>query len=206
LAPREGGDIARPNSVGLWSNPSSASGGQIAISARGGEVISANSSGSPLVREQGYKSIPGYQGWAFPSNVVAGGSGSPLATPPLPRHASARPAHRPTPAPTSAASRHGAAGGAGNRWLSSALADCLVLLAMFATMFAVRGSLRARNRYSRHRHDAEARVAAANGHNPVLPQPAGSVPEPRRYEPPMPELPPSPEAAAADGGGAGRQG
>jgi hypothetical protein len=158
--------------------PSSDSGGQIAISAGAGEVISANSSGSPLVTEQSYKSIPGYQGWAFPSNMVVSRSGSPLwpsATPPLPRRAGAGAAHRAKSAAIAPPSRKSSAG-AGNRWLSLVLAGCLVLLAMFATVFAVRAWQRARRRYGRHRHEgAGARAVAASGRNPGLPQPAGSV-------------------------------
>ena len=77
---------------------SSASSGQLAISAGGGEVISANSQGSPLVREQAYTSIPGYRGWAFPANMV--GALPAKGAAPSPSPAATAPAHQPTAAPS----------------------------------------------------------------------------------------------------------
>jgi hypothetical protein len=127
--------------------PSPASGGHIAISAGGGWVISANSSGSPLVRQQRYNSIPGYEGWAFPSNMADGSSGA------LPKP-TVRPPSARTAAPSPPA-RRGAAGAidphrrgsppakprpAGTRdlWLSRALAACLALLVLCVIVLAVR--------------------------------------------------------------------
>jgi cell wall-associated NlpC family hydrolase len=46
--------------------------GHIGISVGGGNVVTANASGSPLVREQGYNSLNlkgYYEGWAFPLNA-----------------------------------------------------------------------------------------------------------------------------------------
>jgi hypothetical protein len=70
--------------------------GQLAISAGNGQVISANSQGSPLVREQAYTSIPGYLGWAFPANMVAAALPTTVSPSPSPPAATA-PAHQPTP-------------------------------------------------------------------------------------------------------------
>jgi hypothetical protein len=157
-----------PPAGALVFYPSSASGGRIAISAGSGEVVSVGSSGSPLVTEQSYSSIPGYHGWAFPTNMVDGRPGSPL-LPTAPyrprRHARAGTAHPAKSAVIGRPSRPAPVGVA-NRWLSDALAGCLVLLAMFAAAFAVRALLTARRRYSRQRHeDAASPAGAPNGDN-----------------------------------------
>lgn len=147
----------------------SASGGHIAISTGAGEVVSANSSGSPLVRQQSYASIPGYRGWALPADMVAGPAVSLQATVPhLPRlHpiAGARHAAKPAAIPRSSASGPASAA---SRWISRALTGCLVLLAMFALVFAGRALLAARRRYGRRRHqDAGSLAAGANRDNPA---------------------------------------
>jgi hypothetical protein len=49
--------------------PTLTSEGHIAISVGGGNVVSANEVGSPLVRPQKYNSFAGYAGWAFPINA-----------------------------------------------------------------------------------------------------------------------------------------
>jgi hypothetical protein len=151
----------------FYSGP--ASGGHIAISTGAGKVVSANPSGSRLVRQQSYASIPGYRGWAFPANMVAGPPVSLQPTAPdLPHlhpiegagHA-AKSAANPRPSAPSPAS-------AASRWISYALTGCLVLLAMFALVFAGRALLAARRRYGRRRHqDAGSLAAAANWHNPA---------------------------------------
>lgn len=45
--------------------------GHIAISVGSGYVVSANNSGSPLVRRQKFNSFAGYAGWGFPVNAGA---------------------------------------------------------------------------------------------------------------------------------------
>jgi hypothetical protein len=162
--------------------PGSASSGQVAISAGAGQVIRANSTGRPLVRSQSYTSIPGYRGWAFPSNMVAGRSGPSAASHgtgggakrPSP-HARVSPAAshgtgpaRPRRGAIAARSRAGSAAG-GNSWLWWALAGCLALLAMLAAVFAARAGLRARARYGRHRHEREGPPGGASGHRPAPP-------------------------------------
>ena len=141
--------------------PSSVSGGQIAVSAGGGWVISANSSGSPLVREQRYDSLPGYKGWAFPANLADGSPGAP-----------SKPATVPTSSRTAAPSpsaRRGAGGATdpGRRasrpaglmpawtrdhWLPLALAACLALLVMFGIVLAVRAPPMVRRRHGTSGH------------------------------------------------------
>jgi hypothetical protein len=213
---------------------SSASSGHIAISAGAGEVVSANSSGSPLVREQGYTSIPGYRGWAYPSNMVDGpvGPPPPAAAPhlaPVPAvPGAANPAKSAAvprasgPAKSAAVPRASgpAPASTDNRWLSDALACCLVLLAMFAAVFAARALLTLRRRYRRPRHGYPP-AAAADEHNSAggagppfdAPQaaisrvtppspPSRALPlarEPSRYEPPapLPSLPGRPAAPPA---------
>jgi len=145
----------------------SASGDHIAISTGAGEVVSANSSGSPLVRQQSYASIPGYRGWALPANMVAGLAVSLQATEPyLPRlHPIAGAHHAAKPA---AIPRSSGPASAASRWISRALTGCLALLAMFALVFAGRALLATRRRYGRRRHqDAGSLAAAANRHNPA---------------------------------------
>jgi hypothetical protein len=192
--------------------PSSASSGQVAISAGAGKAICANSSGRPLVRRQSYTSIPGYRGWAFPSNMVAGRPGPSAAFPAAGGEASGRPPHGGTsPAPRNGtgpaharrgaiASRPGTSPAGGwDSWLWRALAGCLALLAMLAAVFAVRAGLRARTRYGRHRHEGAGPAGGAGGHGPDPPQPPATgacvAADTGETSPPRPRSGPAPDAS-----------
>lgn len=156
--------------------PSPASGGQMAISAGGGWVISANSSRSPLVREQRYNSISGYEGWAFPINMPDGSSGAlpkPAAVPPSSRTAAASPPARRGVAGATDPHRPGSLPAGllpawtGDVWLSRALSACLALLVLFGIVLAVRARRMTRRPDRRHGHRG-ARVAGGEVKPPVL--------------------------------------
>lgn len=164
----------------------SAAGGQIAISTGAGEVVSVGSSGSPLIRQQRYASIPGYRGWAFPANMVAGPPVSQpqaAATHVPPKHPSVRAAHpaRPSAVPRPSAGPAGAA----KLWVSRALAGCMALLAVFALVFAGRalvGVGRARARSTGAPTVTRVTATAPSARSGMLP-PAPGPPMPGRFAP-----------------------